>query len=104
VGQCAPEWDARYPHPGTGGPTDGLVAFDDGLRCAGGMVVRLGVTANVGGTSQYPAPLDAPISVRGMIPAGGGTRVYQCWYRNAAAFCTPSAFNLSNGVEIDWSI
>ncbi len=24
------------------------------------------------------------------------------WYRNAAAFCTPSTFNLTNGLSITW--
>ncbi|MEY2806172.1 MAG: hypothetical protein RIR65_589, partial [Planctomycetota bacterium] len=32
-----------------------------------------------------------------------GTRTYQAWYRNAAAFCTPSGFNLGNGLEIVWA-
>jgi len=32
-----------------------------------------------------------------------GTRTYQVWYRNAAAFCTPSTFNLSNGWELIWA-
>jgi hypothetical protein len=36
-----------------------------------------------------------------MVTAAG-TRTYQCWYRNAAAFCTPSTFNLTNGVLITW--
>jgi hypothetical protein len=40
--------------------------------------------------------------VRGLIPLAGGTREYQCWYRNAAAFCTASTFNLTNGLEILW--
>jgi hypothetical protein len=29
---------------------------------------------------------------------------YQVWYRNAASFCTPSTFNLSNGIEIAWDL
>jgi hypothetical protein len=28
--QCNPEWDARFPFPGTGSPTNTLTAFDDG--------------------------------------------------------------------------
>jgi hypothetical protein len=31
-----------------------------------------------------------------------GTRTYQVWYRNAAAFCTISTFNLTNGIELSW--
>jgi hypothetical protein len=30
-------------------------------------------------------------------------RMYQVWYRNAAAFCTSSTFNLSNGYRVVWS-
>jgi hypothetical protein len=80
----------------------GGAAFGDGLRCAGGTVIRLGTKTNVAGASQYPAAGDAAVSVRGLLPAGGGTRSYQIWYRNAAAFCTPSTFNLSNGWSVAW--
>jgi hypothetical protein len=81
------------------------VAFGDGLRCASGTIVRLATRTNDGtGASSYGAPLgDTPVSVRGQLPAGGGTRQYQAWYRNAAAFCTPSTFNLTNGLEIVWA-
>ena len=76
--------------------------FGDGLRCAGGTIARLGTKLNAGGMSHYPEPGDVPISVRGQIPPAGGGRTYQAWYRNAAAFCTPSTFNLTNGVEFAW--
>jgi hypothetical protein len=29
-------------------------------------------------------------------------RRYQVWYRNAAAFCTPDTYNLTNGFEVTW--
>jgi hypothetical protein len=75
--------------------------FGDGLRCAGGSVIRLGTKNAVGGTSQYPEAGNPSISVKGADVAGN-TRDYQTWYRNAAAFCTPSTFNLTNGVELTW--
>ncbi len=75
--------------------------FGDGLRCAGGAIIRLGTKNNVAGTSSYPVGADPLISVRGLITTPG-TRTDQCWYRNAAAFCTISTFNLSNGYEIVW--
>jgi hypothetical protein len=76
-------------------------AFGDGLRCAGGTIVRLLTLTNVGGASQYP-PVGAPsVSVWGNVLAPG-TRTYQVWYRNAAAFCTAATFNLTNGWEIAW--
>lgn len=78
-------------------------AFGDGLRCAGGTVIRLGTKTNSLGASQYPTAGDASISVRGLVPPAGGTRVYQAWYRNAGAFCTSSTFNLTNGVTVSWA-
>ncbi|MCY2959309.1 MAG: hypothetical protein NTY35_04010 [Planctomycetota bacterium] len=77
------------------------VAFGDGKRCAGGSVVRLGTKVNSAGASSYPAAGDPSVSVRGLVTVPG-TRTYQAWYRNAAAFCTASTFNLSNGVEFPW--
>jgi hypothetical protein len=76
--------------------------FGDGLRCAGGTAVRLKTTTNVGGGSQYPQAGDPSVSTKGAVTAPG-TRTYQVWYRNSAAFCTPSTFNLTNGVEVAWS-
>jgi hypothetical protein len=64
-------------------------------------VIRLGAKLNVQGGSQYPGAGDARISVRGAVSAPG-LRTYQCWYRNAAPFCTPFTFNLTNGWEITW--
>jgi hypothetical protein len=78
------------------------VQFGDGLRCVGGTIVRLGTKTNVNGTSSYPGAGDLPVSVRGMNSAGN-VRDYQCWYRNAANFCTPTTFNLTNGVEATWT-
>ena len=77
--------------------------FGDGLRCVGGTTIRLGTKTSIGGASSYGGPAgDTPVSVMGMIPAAGGTRHYQIWYRNNAAFCTPSTFNLSNALTIEW--
>jgi hypothetical protein len=75
--------------------------FGDGKRCAGGAVIRLGTRTNVAGTSAYPTGGGASIHVKGADVAGN-VRDYQVWYRNAAAFCTASTFNLTNGVEVTW--
>ncbi len=77
------------------------VTFGDGLRCAGGSIVRLGTKTNAAGASQYPDTGDPSLSVRGQV-LSPGSRVYQSWYRNAAAFCQPATFNLTNGVAITW--
>jgi len=102
TGSQMPNSSALY-FQGTTRQNGGLgVVFGDGLRCAGGSVLRLGTKANAGGTSQYPAAGDLPVSVRGFVTAPG-TRTYQCWYRNAAAFCTAATFNLTNGIGLTWT-
>ena len=86
------------------GTTQVSAVFGDGLRCVGGAVLRFPPKLNsTAGSSSYPGPGDPLISAIGMIPGGGATRFYQCWYRNAPAFCTPSTFNLSNGLAIVWT-
>ena len=71
------------------------VVFGDGLRCIGTPLVRLAGTFASGGTSIHTFG-------HGTM-AGTGTFYYQTWFRNTPAmFCTPSAFNLSNGQTITW--
>ena len=76
--------------------------FGDGVRCAGGQLVRLGTATNsAAGSSQYPSGAQLPVSARGGVTSVG-TRTYQAWYRNVAPFCTPAPFNTTNGWEIFW--
>jgi hypothetical protein len=77
-------------------------AFGDGLRCASGSTVRLGALVASGGEARWPAAVGTLISVLGGVSAGD-VRQYQVWYRNAASFCTPATFNLTNAVAISWS-
>jgi hypothetical protein len=89
---------------GTARVQGGLGAvFGDGLRCAGGALVRLATKTNAAGRSQYPENGDATIAVRGGCTPGA-VRVYQVWYRNAAAFCAAATFNLTNAVEVSWGL
>jgi len=76
--------------------------FGDGLRCVGGSVVRIGTKQNVGGASQYPEAGDPLLSTVIILPSTGTSLFYQVWYRNAAAYCTTSTFNLTNGVYAIW--
>jgi hypothetical protein len=78
------------------------IVVADGLGCVGGTAKRLGAKINVGGASSYPQAGDTPISIKGQIPAIGGTYYYQTWYRDPANFCTSSTFNLTNGVAVTW--
>jgi hypothetical protein len=83
------------------GPTGAGLPFGDGLRCVGGSIIRLGTKINVAGASSYPSG-SASISVKGN-DAAANVRSYQCWYRNAAAFCNPETYNMTNGVTLTWS-
>ncbi len=101
LGSRMPDANALY-FQGTTQQSGGAgTAFGDGKRCAGGTTIRLKTVLNVGGASQYPHAGDPPVSVRGQITVPG-TRTYQVWFRNAAAFCTAATFNSTNGVEITW--
>jgi len=102
VGSGMPNSSALY-FQGSTDVGGGLgVAFGDGLRCAGGSIIRLGTQVNAAGTSRYPEAGDLPVSIRGSN-SSGMTRVYQTWYRNAAAFCTSGTFNLTNAVSLTWA-
>ncbi len=78
------------------------IAFGDGLLCVTGSIIRLGVKFNVAGASQFPAGGDPTLSTGGLVTAAG-TRNYQIWYRDAAAFCTADTYNLSNGWKTVWA-
>jgi hypothetical protein len=80
----------------------GAAVFGDGRRCVSGSIVRLQATLTTGGSAVYPRPNETSVSVRGAIPAAGGSRSYQVWYRNAANFCAPSTFNVTNGLIVPW--
>lgn len=77
------------------------VLFGDGLLCAGGAIVRLGVKFNSGGASAWPSGGDPLLSVAGGVVAGD-VRHYQAWYRDAATFCTSATFNLTNALTLTW--
>jgi len=101
-GANMPNSSALY-FQGTTSQTGGAGAvFGDGLRCAAGTVIRLGTKQNTAGASQYPSAGDVSVSVKG-LNTPGSVRNYQCWYRNAAAYCSVSTFNLSNGYRVTWS-
>ncbi len=78
------------------------VWFGDGLRCAGGALIRLQVRIADGtGVSSTTISL---AEKGGGVP--GDVRYYQCWYRDTSGMqpCGPGVhdFNLSNGFEILW--
>jgi acetyl esterase/lipase len=93
--------------------TQGLAApvfLGDGVRCAGGTLLRLATKTAQAGSAAFPAPGDPSLLQRAAelgapIPPGA-TRVYQVHYRDASVtFCPPPAggpASLSNGVRVTW--
>lgn len=77
------------------------VVFGDGLLCIAGGIVRLGTEASSGGVATHPPAGGTPVSVRGLAQPGT-TLHYQALYRDLASFCTPAAFNQTNGLSIAW--
>lgn len=75
------------------------VLFGDGLRCAGGSLVRLGVESM---DANGESTLSGTIQRNGGGAAPGETRYYQGWYRNPTGSPCGFTFNLSNGVQVDY--
>lgn len=80
----------------------GGTPFGDGVRCVDGALVRLRAVPSVGGASQFPDPGLMPFNPPGVLPCSGVVRYFQTYYRNAALFCTPATFNISNGLIVSW--
>jgi hypothetical protein len=79
--------------------------FNDGLLCTDSGIRRLKGKLSSGGSVSFGfgLPNDGPVSVRGQVPASGGTRVYQVWFRHQASqYCTPERLHMSNAVEVTW--
>ena len=73
-------------------------SFGDGIRCAGGGVIRLQVAAaNAGGESTTTLS----IAVKGGAVSGSVFR-YQLWYRDPNTSPCGTNFNLTNGLEVAW--
>jgi hypothetical protein len=80
------------------------VPFHDGLRCAGGTLLRFGTQTASSGAASYPGNFANTLSgISGAVPGTGTTLWYQVFYRNAAAaFCPPATANVTNGIVVVW--
>jgi len=78
------------------------IPMGDGLRCAGGSLIRLGVRTNVGGASVFPGPASPSLSALGLVSVPG-ERIYQAWYRDTASFCSAQDYNVTNGLRVLWA-
>jgi hypothetical protein len=76
--------------------------FGDGLRCTGGQLKRLATKPVVGGMASFPQAGDPSISVKGAVPATGGVRNYQVYYRNPNGSPCGTFYNITSGVSVIW--
>jgi len=75
------------------------IVFGDGLRCAGGAVVRLGVRFSDGSGHCDSSGIDIGLK-GGIVP--GDTLRYQYWYRDPVGTPCGNQFNLTNGIGVTW--
>jgi len=88
------------------GPTQLDIPFGDGRLCVGPTVFRLQIAAaDVAGTALYgPGFVAMSNSIGGAAVITAGTTMnFQVWYRDSAAFCTTSTYNLTNGLSVVFS-
>lgn len=79
------------------------ITFGDGTLCTAGTITRFAlIFQDMFGTHTWPQGGGQDLSVQGGVPIYGAERWYQAYYRDAASFCTASAFNTSNGVRLYW--
>lgn len=101
-GQGMPATSTALYFQGTGALVPGLAA-GDGLRTAGGTILRLGAVSNAAGASSFPPPGGTPLSVAGGVPALGTTLYYGIWYRDPApGFCTADTYSFSSSLAVTW--
>ena len=82
-------------------------AFGDGVRCAGGQLLRLSVkTVNGSGNRGFPEPGDPSIKTRcqtlGAPINAGETRAYQVYYRDPANIGCAATFNITSALQVRW--
>ena len=93
-----------------GGETVAYASFGDGLRCAGGTLLRLYTKSANGGATTAPQSGDAPVSTRSAVLgdpiALGSSRFYQTYYRDPSATFCPApqggSFNVSSALAVVW--
>ncbi len=72
------------------------IPFGNGVRCAGGFVVRLGIVNTGAGTNVFNVNLGAGSPFGTLFP--GQARYFQNWYRDPLA--GGAGYNLTNGLHV----
>jgi arylsulfatase A-like enzyme len=78
------------------------IPWGDGLRCAGGSLIRLGVRFSDATGSSDTSGFAQTISAKTGNIVPGETKFYQCWYRDPLFSACLTGFNLSNGLAVTW--
>ena len=78
------------------------IPWGDGLRCAGGSLIRLGVRFSDAAGSSDTSGFAQSISAKTGNITPGETKYYQCWYRDPLFSSCLTGFNLSNGLAVTW--
>jgi len=77
--------------------------FGDGLMCVSGPIVKLGSASAWQGRSAFPPDgRKGSIGDLGGIPARGGTRYYQAFYRDHPFVASGAVFNSTNAWSEVW--
>ena len=79
----------------------GPFPFGDGVRCIGGSLKRIALGAINGGNACLGG-LGTTQQISALGAVAPGTYGYQVWYRDNTAYCTPFAYNMTNGVLVTW--
>jgi hypothetical protein len=72
----------------------GALPFGDGLGCLPMLPISTPVLATFA--------VNGAVQLVVQTPGGPGSVSYQLWYRNRGLFCTPDAFNATNGLQVVW--
>lgn len=87
------------------GPNQTQTAFGDGLRCVASPTYRIEIRIADGtGSATYGPGIAGDLcTTYSQCMTAGQTFNFQIWYRNAASYCTPSTFNLTNGLSVTYT-
>jgi hypothetical protein len=88
------------------GPAQMNIPFGDGRLCVGPTIYRLQISgADLVGTALFgPGFVAMSNGIGGpAVITAGSTFNFQCWYRDAAVYCTTATNNLTNGLSVVFS-
>jgi hypothetical protein len=75
------------------------LSFGDGLRCAGGSIIRISTqVASATGDATFPTGLAASLGA-----VAGDVRNFQVWYGDSTGSACGAGFNLSHGVSVTYA-